>query len=190
MARINLLPWRETLRTQRKREFGLMLVGGAIIAGLLVGYWYWFNEGRIDYQNKRNAYLRSQIAAVDEQIKEINKLEKTRKQLVGRMNVIQNLQASRPQVVHLFDELVSTIPDGVFLTQMTQSGNNITVLGRAQSNARVSAYMRNIERSPWLGNPKLSIIENKGGAKGKGAAGGSQFTLSAKQVVPKEGDKP
>jgi len=188
MARINLLPWREQLRTERKREFGFMLVGGVVIAALLVGYWYWFNEDRIDYQRKRNAYLKNEIAVVDKQIKEIDKLEKTRNQLVGRMNVIQNLQVSRPQVVHLFDELVTTIPDGVYLTELTQSGKAVTVTGRAQSNARVSAYMRNIEQSPWLTKPKLSIIENKDKSKGK--AGGSTFTLSATQAVPKEGDKP
>ncbi len=186
MARINLLPWRESLRAERKREFGVMLIGGVLIAGLLIGYWYWFNQGRIDFQNKRNNLLEQEIRAVDKKIKEIDKLAKTRKQLVGRMNVIQDLQASRPQVVHLFDELVATIPDGVFLTELTQSGNAITVAGRAQSNARVSAYMRNIEQSPWLGNPNLSIIESKDKAK----AGGSQFTLSATQVAPKEDGKP
>lgn len=189
MARINLLPWREKLRSQRKREFGFMLVGGVLVAGLAVGYWYWFNEGQIDHQRKRNAYLQTEIKAVDKKIREINALEKTRKQLVGRMNVIQNLQASRPQVVHLFDEVVTTVPDGVHLTELTQSGNNVTVAGRAQSNARVSAYMRNIEQSPWLATPNLSIIENKEQAKSD-AAVGSEFTLSAKQVVPKEESKP
>lgn len=186
MARINLLPWREKLRTQRQREFGFMLVGGVVVAALLVGYWYWFNEGLIDHQRKRNAYLKNEITEVDKKIQEINKLEKTRKQLVGRMNVIQNLQASRPQVVHLFDELVTTIPDGVFLSSLTQSGSGISLVGRAQSNARVSAYMRNIEQSPWLGNPQLSIIENKD----QDRASGSEFSLSATQVVPKEDKKP
>jgi type IV pilus assembly protein PilN len=186
MARINLLPWREKLRSRRKREFGFMLVGGVIIAALLLGYWYWFNEARIDQQRKRNVYLQTQIDAVNQKIKEIKKLEKTRNQLVARMNVIQNLQASRPQEVHLFDELVTTMPDGVYLTELTQRGNGITMNGRAQSNARVSAYMRNIEQSPWLTAPKLSIIESKNKKK----TGASQFSLSAKQVVPKEGDKP
>jgi type IV pilus assembly protein PilN len=189
MARINLLPWREKLRTQRKREFGAMLVGGILVAGMAVGYWYWFNEGRIDHQRMRNAYLQTEIKAVDQKIREINKLEKTRKQLIGRINVIQNLQASRPQVVHLFDEVVATVPDGVHLTELTQSGSNVTVAGRAQSNARVSAYMRNIEQSPWLAAPNLKIIENKDQAKRDGDEG-SEFTLSAKQVVPKEETKP
>jgi type IV pilus assembly protein PilN len=169
MAHINLLPWRETLRRQRKREFGFMVVGGVVIAGLLIGYWYWFNEGRIDNQRKRNAYLQAEIAKVDIKIKEIKKLEKTRQQLIARMKVIQNLQASRPQV-----------------TQMGQSGKNVTMVGRAQSNARVSAYMRNIEQSPWLADPKLKIIETKNNKGGEG----SEFSLSAKQVVPKEGGKP
>lgn len=188
MARINLLPWRETLRKERQREFGFMLFGGAVIASLMVGYWYWFMLGQVEHQQKRNAYLQAEIKLVDKKIKEIDKLEKTRKQLVGRMNVIQDLQASRPQVVHLFDEVVSTVPGGVYLSELTQSGSGITVAGRAQSNARVSAYMRNIEQSPWLGAPKLSIIENKD--KGKDADGSSQFTLGATQIVPKEGAKP
>jgi type IV pilus assembly protein PilN len=122
MAHINLLPWRETLRKQRQREFGFMVVGGIVIAAMLMGYWYWFNVERIDFQRKRNAYIQSEIKRVDKQIREIEKLERTRSQLVGRMNVIQNLQASRPQVVHLFDELVITMPDGVYLNEMTQSG--------------------------------------------------------------------
>lgn len=188
MAHINLLPWREKLRSERKREFGFMVIGGLVIASLLVGYWFWFNESRIDHQRKRNAFLKSEIVKVDKKIREIQALEKTRQQLVSRMGVIQDLQASRPQVVHLFDELVTTMPDGVFLTKMSQSGNNVSLEGRAQSNARVSAYMRNIERSPWLSTPLLKIIENKE-AKGKGADG-SQFSLTARQVVPKEGGKP
>jgi type IV pilus assembly protein PilN len=182
MARINLLPWRETLRKERKREFGFMVIGGIIIAAMLVGYWWWYNEGLIDFQRKRNAYLKSEITKVDKQIKEIKKLERTRQQLIARMNVIQNLQASRPQVVHLFDELVTTMPDGVFLIELTQAGKGITVAGRAQSNARVSAYMRNIEQSPWLAAPKLKIIETK-----EKDTDGSQFSLTATQVVPKEG---
>jgi type IV pilus assembly protein PilN len=188
MAHINLLPWREKLRSERKREFGFMMIGGLVIAGLLVGYWFWFNEGRIDHQRKRNAFLKAEIVQVDKKIKEIKALERTRQQLVARMGVIQNLQASRPQVVHLFDELVTTIPDGVFLSKMSQSGSNVSLQGRAQSNARVSAYMRNIEQSPWLNIPNLKIIEAKE-AKGK-KADGSQFSLTAKQVTPKEGGKP
>ena len=112
-----------------------------------------------------------------------------RSQLISRMRVIQDLQSSRPQIVHLFDEMVETLPDGIHLVQMTQSGSGVNVIGRAQSNARVSAYMRNIERSPWLAQPKLGLIESQGS---KDTDDLSQFKLSARQVVPKakEGAKP
>jgi type IV pilus assembly protein PilN len=183
MARINLLPWRENLRRQRQREFGLMLVGGLVVSLLIVGWWHFFNEGLMDHQKRRNAFLEREIAVVDKQIKEIQAIERTRSQLIARMNVIQDLQVSRPQIVHLFDELVETIPAGAFLTQTVQNGGAVALTGRAQSNARVSAYMRNVERSPWLADPQLKIIENK--EQSKEAAEMSDFRLTIKQRVPK-----
>ena len=190
MARINLLPWRDALRKERRREFVFMLIGGLVIAGLGLFYWHLHNEGLIDHQRQRNALLKSEISAMERQIKEIKRLEKVRSQLIARMRVIQDLQGSRPQIVHLFDEMVETLPDGIYLTQMTQSGNGVSVIGRAQSNARVSAYMRNIEQSPWLAQPKLGVIQSKQGSKKRDDL--SQFKLSARQVVPapKEGAKP
>lgn len=190
MARINLLPWRDALRKERRREFVFMLIGGVLIAGLGLFYWHIHNEGLIEHQRQRNALLQREISAMERQIKEIKRLEKLRSQLIARMRVIQDLQGSRPQIVHLFDEMVETLPDGIHLIQLTQSGSGVNVIGRAQSNARVSAYMRNIERSPWLAQPKLGVIENKQGSKNKDDL--SQFKLSARQVVPKtnEGAKP
>jgi type IV pilus assembly protein PilN len=184
MARINLLPWRENLRRQRQRDFGLMLAGGAVISLLALVWWHFHNEGLIEQQQRRNTYLEREIAELNKQIKEIEALERTRKQLIARMNVIQNLQISRPQVVHLFDELVETLPDGVHLTEVSQAGGAVALVGRAQSNARVSAYMRNVERSPWLGDPQLKIIESK---DKKQAADGdlNDFRLTVKQQVPK-----
>ncbi len=186
MARINLLPWRENLRRQRRREFGLMMLGGFVISLLLVAWWHFYNEGLMDHQKRRNAFLERQIAEVDEQIKEIKSLERTRNQLIARMNIIQDLQTSRPQVVHLFDELVETLPEGVHLSKVTQLGTGVTIEGRAQSNARVSAYMRNVSSSPWLGDPQLKIIENKDKKDKRNEEGElNDFRLTLRQTVPK-----
>jgi type IV pilus assembly protein PilN len=161
MARINLLPWRESERKRRQREFavvtGLALAGAAVLA-LAV---HFYMEGVIAGQAARNRYLQSQIAALDVQIKKIEALEAMKANLLSRMNVIQRLQESRPEVVHLFDELVTTIPEGTVLAKMEQTGKSITVEGQAQSNARVSSFMRNIEASAWVTNPGLQLIENK-----------------------------
>jgi type IV pilus assembly protein PilN len=115
--------------------------------------------GKIEYQEARNAYMESEIVALDKKIKEIESLEKEKASLLARMNIIQRLQSSRPQVVHTFDELVMTLPDGVYLTSITNQGDKITLNGVAQSNARVSSYMRAIQGSEWMTDPKLTIIE-------------------------------
>jgi type IV pilus assembly protein PilN len=181
MASINLLPWRENLRAQRLREFGLMVVAGLVLTLLAMWGWHTFNVSLIEYQQQRNQYLTAEIKKVDKQLKEIRTLEKTKRQLISRMKVVESLQSSRPQIVHLFDELVSTLPDGVYLTQVTQKGGSVNVLGKAQSNARVSAYMRGIEASPWLTSPSLGVIE----AKGKENTDDATFSLGMKQVKPK-----
>lgn len=181
MAQINLLPWREKRRADQQRDFGLMLVFAAIIAMAGMGYWHFFNEGLIDFQKKRNAFLTREIAVVDKQIKEIETLEKTRARLIARMEVIQNLQTSRPQIVHLFDEVVETLPDGTYLSTMNQSGKGISITGLAQSNTRVSSYMRKIEGSAWLDKPSLKVIKGKGKAQGM-----RNFSMTATQVIPKK----
>lgn len=161
MAKINLLPWRDAERRRRQREFAIaagLAVGLVVLAGLGVRFYV---EGMIDAQNARNALLQQEIAQLNRKIKEIDKLEETKAGLLARMNVIQQLQESRPEIVHLFDELVASIPDGVFVTRVSQTGNQVEVEGRAQSNARVSAFMRNIQASAWIGNPQLLVIENK-----------------------------
>lgn len=181
MARINLLPWREELRKKRLNDFLFMMLFGVVLTGLIMGGWHWHNENQISHQKKRNNYLKREIAAVDERIKEINELEKTKSQLLARMEVIQQLQSSRPLIVRLMDEIVTTLPEGVHLTKITQKGAGLSFSGRAQSNARVSSYMRNIEASPWLVKPKLKIIENKD----KTGTGLSHFQLSANQKIAK-----
>ena len=166
MARINLLPWRAERRKARQKEFVGML-GFAALCGVLVSFlivsWY---SGRISSQTGRNEYLRGEITKVDGQIKEIEELDKKKGKLLARKEVIEQLQANRSQMVHLFDSLVRTIPDGVTLTSIKQEGEILTLGGRSQSNARVSTYMRNLEGSGWMTGPDLNIIEAKAGNAG------------------------
>lgn len=180
MATINLLPWRETQRAQRKKEYIYQIIGMVVATGLGLLYWHLYVQQMIDHQNNRNAFIKAEIAEVDKKIEEIKDLEKRRAQLIARMNVIQDLQISRPQIVHLFDELVSTIPEGAYLVNLDQKGDNVTVDGRAQSNARVSAYMRNIDGAEWMGGSLLKVIESKE----KTETGMSHFKLVAKQTNP------
>ena len=166
MARINLLPWRAERRKQRQKEFGVMLGAAAIAAVLLSFLIITFYNGQISGQNERNAFLSEQITQLDKQIVEIEELDKKKAKLLARKEVIEQLQANRSQMVHLFDSLVRTIPDGVVLTSIKQDDVVLTLEGRSQSNARVSTYMRNLEGSGWMTNPELSIIEAKGDDKG------------------------
>jgi len=177
MARINLLPWRENLRKQRQREFGAMIVGALFFTLLLGFYVHLHISGMIDHQKARNGFLKKEIAEMDRKIKEIKDLENTKAKLLARINVIQQLQGSRPEVVHLFDELVTRTPEGSYLTDVTQKSRGVTINGRAQSNARVSSYMRNIDISEWLHAPSLQVIENKD----KTGTGFSHFTLAVGQ---------
>ena len=161
MARINLLPWRAERRKQRQREFQAML-GAAALGGILLSILVWFHyDMEVSGQHQRNDFLRAEIGKVKEQNKEIAELDKKKKRLLDRKAVIEELQANRSQMVHLFDSLVRTIPDGVTLTSIKQEGDMLTLEGSAQSNARVSAYMRNLEVSGWMTKPDLSIIEVK-----------------------------
>lgn len=180
MARINLLPWRAERRKQRQKEFGVML-GLAAIAGVVL--WFLVNSyynAQISGQNDRNAYLQQQIQQVDAQIKEIDELDKKKAKLLARKQVIEQLQANRSQMVHLFDQLVRTIPDGVILTSIKQEGDKLTLEGRSQSNARVSTYMRMLEGSGWMTKPDLSVIEAKEGDPGLPYT----FTLSVMLANP------
>jgi type IV pilus assembly protein PilN len=187
MARINLLPWRAERRKLRQKEFVTML-GMAALAGVVL--WFLVNtyyNNQISGQNERNAYLKDQITQVDKQIKQIEELDKKKAKLLARKEVIEQLQANRSQMVHLFDSLVRTIPDGVTLTSIKQEGDKLTLSGRSQSNARVSTYMRNLEGSGWMTKPDLSVIEAKAGDPGLPYT----FTLSvmlANPNAPKDTD--
>jgi len=182
MAKINLLPWRAERRKQRQQEFMTMLgvaaAAGVLISLLIVMYYI----GQIDGQNNRNKYLSEQITLLDAQIKEIAELDKKKEGLLRRKQVIEELQASRSQMVHLFDELARTIADGTQITSLSQNGNDLTLLGRAQSNARVSSYMRNLDASGWMGNPDLSIIELRGSDPGLP----NEFSLKVNLKNPNE----
>jgi type IV pilus assembly protein PilN len=180
MTRINLLPWREAARKRRLIEF-------AIAGGLALGFTLMLAvllhlemEGRIGNQLARNQVLDAEIAQLNRQIKEIDDLEKIKADLLSRMEIIQRLQESRPEIVRLFDELVVAIPEGVFLTKLDQTGRSLVVEGRAQSNERVSAFMRRIEASEWIGSPRLLLIENQD----KTGTGFSHFRLAFEQIRP------
>ena len=163
MARINLLPWRAERRKLRQKEF-LTMVGFAAIAAIAIAFLISSYYGsQITGQNARNDYLRDQIKQVDKQIKEIKSLDEKKSRLLARKAVIEQLQANRSKMVHLFDSLVRTIPDGVVLTSVKQTGDKLTLEGRSQSNARVSTYMRNLEGAGWMTRPELSIIEARAG---------------------------
>lgn len=163
MAHINLLPWRIERRKQREREFFMQLGAAAVAAVLAVLVWYAWMDGRISSQNDRNVYLQGEIKQLDERIAKIKDLEKVRESLLARKQIIEQLQANRSQMVHLFDELVKTIPASARLNGLKQSGESMTLDGVAQSNASVAEYMRNIESSPWMGHADLRKTENTHG---------------------------
>ena len=166
MARINLLPWRAERRKQRQKDAMVMLALSAVAAVVLSFLIIGFYNAQIDGQNERNQFLQARIAEVDTQIAEIDELDQKKSKLLARKEVIERLQANRSQMVHLFDSLVRTIPDGVVLTSIKQDSETLTLEGRSQSNARVSTYMRNLEGSGWMTNPELAIIEARGEDKG------------------------
>ncbi|MCP4331372.1 MAG: PilN domain-containing protein [Gammaproteobacteria bacterium] len=183
-TRINLLPWREELRQEQKKQFVMMAVMTGVLATAIVGLIHFQMQSKIDYQDSRNSFMTAEIAKVDEEIKEISDLQKVRRSLVERMEVIQDLQGSRPSIVHLFSEIVSTVPNGVYLESLTQTGGNLEVNGEAESNARVSTYMRNLQSSDWLKDPNLTVIE----IEDKTVTRISTFTLTVKQTSPNASD--
>jgi type IV pilus assembly protein PilN len=165
MARINLLPWREERRKLRNREAQTLFLATAF-AAVLVVFLIVFQYGRlIDGQIARNTLLQTEITAVDRKIKEVEEFEKERSRLLSRKQIIEQLQSSRSVMVHLFDDLVRTLPEGVRLNSIKQTGEQLTLAGSAESNARVSEYMRKLETSEWMGSPDLQIVEAKGADK-------------------------
>lgn len=179
MTRINLLDWRAERREQRRREFVSMIGLAVVVAGAILGMAYLAMQNALDYQKERNALLERTIADIDKQIKEIEELQKTRESLISRMKIIEQLQQSRSATVHFFDELVNTLPDGVFLTHVKQDGQSVTIDGTAESNGRISAYMKNLDASPWFDDPQLVVIKTSE----KNRQRNSEFQLKVKNLT-------
>lgn len=179
MPRINLLPWREQERKVRRREF-MVAAGGAVFAAIIftLGGKLLYSQWT-DSQNAKNELLRTEIKKLDAQIADIQDLENRKQRLVARMEIIERLQRKRPEIVHLFDEIVKTVPEGVYLTNIKQTGNKLEIHGVAQSSTRVSTFMRNIDGSVWMDNPVLLVVES---ASKDSATGGSNFTLTSDVV--------
>jgi type IV pilus assembly protein PilN len=180
MTRINLLPWREERRQEQKKEFGVLAVLMIILAVATVGLIHIQMASKIDYQLDRNRFMTTEISKLDAEIIEIRNLKKVRRSLLERMEVIQDLQGSRPEIVHLFTEIVETVPNGVYLESLTLVGDNFNLNGEAESNARVSTYMRNLSDSLWLKDPNLTVIQ----IEDKKVRRISAFTLTVKQTSP------
>lgn len=174
MPSINLLPWRQALRQRRKKEFFIGIVAAIALAALVTLLSHLTVSSMIDSQHRRNDLLKSEIAELDKAIEQIVALEEQKDRMISRMEVIDTLQSSRPEVVKLFDQIVATLPEGVYLTSVKQSGRRIEFNGVAQSSTRVSAFMRNIDASETLSAPELKVIQT-----GRDTGPGSQFTLFA-----------
>lgn len=180
MPSINLLPWRQALRERRRKEFLIGLAAAVGLAALITLLTHLTVSSMIDSQNRRNELLKAEIAELDKAIEQILALEDQKARMISRMEVIDTLQASRPEVVKLFDQIVSTLPEGVYLTSVKQNGKKIEFNGVAQSSTRVSAFMRNIDASESLSSPELKVIETGSSSSSPGA----QFTLFASQRAP------
>ena len=159
MANINLLPWREVQRRQRNRDTLIACFVMWSVAALLVFLATVFMNGRIQHQESRNAYLQSEIDELSKVIKEIEDLKDKRDALLARMQVIQTLQSNRSQIVHVFDDLVTKLPKGVYYNNITKSDRKLNIGGMAQSNGRVSALMRNLDSSEWFDNTSLTVVD-------------------------------
>ncbi len=178
MPRINLLPWRDQQRKERKLAFFVAL-GGAALGALVAAFaGYLLFKSMISSQEQRNDRLRVEIKTVDRQIEEINDLETQKQRFIARMQVIEKLQRSRSEVVHLFDEIARTMPDGTYLTAFKQDGKHLKFEGVAQSSTRVSTFMRNISGSQWMKDPELEVVESK-----PGSTVGNSFVLDAGEIV-------
>lgn len=188
MPQINLLPWREELRKQRNKDFGISAGVAVLLMGAVVGGVHLHYQQRIEFQQKRNSFLESEIAKLDQKIKQIRQIDAEKQRLLARMQIIQKLQSSRPEIVHLFDEFVKTLPEGVYLTKVDQRNRNLNIQGVAQSNARVSTLMRQMDASDYLENPRLiEIVAETQQVKGTGdGVRLSRFQLNIRQQEKKK----
>ena len=185
MPSINLLPWRQALRQRRKKEFFIGMAAAIALAALVTLLAHLAVNSMIDSQNRSNDLLKAEIAELDKAIEQIVALEEQKDNMISRMQVIDRLQSSRPEVVKMFDQIVATLPEGVYLTSVKQSGRKIEFNGVAQSSTRVSAFMRNIDASDTLSAPELKVIQTS-----KDSGPGSQFTLFAQLRGGEETEEP
>ena len=186
MARINLLPWREQLREERKQRFLVTIVGVLIVAGGIVFLADQYLNAAITQQNARNDFIRNEISALDSRIKEISELKTRRQQLVERMKIIQDLQGNRPIAARVFDQLVRTLPDGVYFADVKMTGKSISIEGAAESNNLVSSLMRNQDSSDWLTAPNFTEVKAVSADKLDQA---NTFKLTVQQTLPKDQDE-
>lgn len=182
MPRINLLPWREAERKKRQRDFGVALAGGVVVAVLCVLATMFAYSNMISNQQSRNQRLNDEIAELEKSIAEIDGLERQKERLLARMEIIEQLQKSRPEIVHLFDEIARQMPEGVYLSGMKQTGSKVELRGVAQSSTRVSALMRQIDSSAWMKNPEVERVETTTA----GASRQAQFVVNLRQESAKE----
>lgn len=183
MAKINLLPWREELRAQKKQDFIIAIGAAVFFTAVIFAGVHMYIEGLKAYQEQRNKMLQDEIALLDIKIAKIKTIEEQKSKLLSKIDLIQKLQESRPEIVHLFDELPRVTPDGVFLTKFVQTGQDLAFDGKSESNARVSTFMRTIETSAWLNTPKLNVIHADSKANPNTKSNSehlSDFTMHAK----------
>ena len=193
MAKINLLPWREERRKELLNEFLIMLGLVALFTAFIVGIVHFYHSQLIERQNTRIGYIDKRIKEVDKKITEIKELEKQKESLLSRMRAIESLQRDRPLIVHLFDELVRSLPEGLSILALKQEGPKVTITGEAQSHARVSSFMRKIEQSEWIKDAKLKIIKESAKGQDSTTKTVNEFMLTFEQVMPsvdkEEGDE-
>ena len=184
MPAINLLPWREAERKKRQRDFGVAMAGGVVAAIAVVLLTMFAYSQMISAQEARNARLTSEIKELEKSITEIDGLERQKERLLARMEIIEQLQKSRPEIVHLFDEIARQLPEGVYLTGLKQTGTRVEVRGVAQSSTRVSALMRQIDASEWMADPEVDRVETTQ----SGASRQAEFVVYLKQESKGEDD--
>jgi len=192
MPRINLLPWREELRKQRQQEFAILAFMAIAAMGVVVICVHLYLQQLTDFQQQRNDFLQQEIVSLDKKIKEIKDLDSEKERLLARMSIIQKLQSSRPEIVHMVDALVETLPEGVYYKKITQKANSLSMEGDAQSNARVSSLMRNLESSEWFENPNLVEIKASTAKNSQGTESrlsNFRLTVTLSQQKKKAGDK-
>jgi type IV pilus assembly protein PilN len=188
MPRINLLPWRDELRAERRNQFFAAMGAAAAVAAFLLLVGNLMFGSIIGHQQDRNQLLQSEIDLLNIKIEEILDLEDQKERLLARMEIIEQLQRSRPSIVHIFEELVTVLPDGVFLAKIKQDNARLEIVGTAESNTRVSVLMRNIDKSEWLSSPDLEVVEVKTSSTGSGRRA-SEFTVYAKTLMLKKSDQ-